>query len=373
MVRNAAALLLAALVACVTSPATAQHIDPRAAVEIGGVESDDAYQLHRVIGVRFLGHGGIVVGEADASRLRLYDAAGRHLRDVGGRGGGPAELRELLAFQVGDPNTLLALDRNGSRLRFSAAGTLLDRVPLELTPLADAAFNVVPWGLLPDGRILLRGNERLFGAANGRRTQRFAVYVVEPEAGTADTTGVFAAVEVEMRDGMPWPLAPPTELLWAPGAEGTVWLGSGREYRLRRMTTDGRVVGQVLASPPRPPVGRADLAELRRRMVARGATPNDQRVIAEWVDALPPAERAPALRAFFTDGLGRLWVQAWERAANGGGRWTVYDASGTRLFQVNAPPGLELTDAGAGSVVGIRVDELDRERVQVHALVGTGG
>jgi hypothetical protein len=48
--------------------------------------------------------------------------------------------------------------------------------------------------------------------------------------------------------------------------------------------------------------------------------------------------------------------------------WKVYDGSGRELFDVEGPRGLAITDARDGAVIGIHVDEYDRELVRVHAL-----
>ena len=358
--------LLPGVIPCQEALAT---IDPRPLVEIGHSDVDPADQLFAVSSARFLSDGSIVVAERHDARARMYDARGRHLVDLGGKGPGPGELSGgLIALAVGKADTVLMLDEGGARLRYLASGRLIDHTPLRLPQLADARFNLVSWGILPGGEFLLKGNERLFGASEGMHSQHFMVLVLSPRSGRLDTLGVFAEQDVMVRRGMPWPAAPVTPIAWAAGAGSDLWLGSARDDVIRRYAIDGELRVAIERHQPRSEVTDADIGEMVTDMVRRGATPNDRRVIREWATALPRADHAPAFRGIFVDRMERLWVERWPRTREGLSQWDVYAPSGHRVLTALGPKGLRITDARAGAVVGVGRDEDDRELVRVHPL-----
>lgn len=338
-------------------------------VEIGGSMRDPGDQLFAVFTARFLSDGRIIVAETHDARVRLYDARGRHVADIGGRGPGPGELTgSLQALTVGDGDTLLMLDESGARLRFLASGHLVDDTPLRLADDPDARFNVVPWGVLRDGRVLLKGNERLLGANDGRHVQNFQVLVYASGGAGIDTAGTFAAQEVVVERGIPWPTAPVTPLLWAPAIDDDVWLASPSTGVVRLISAEGREKLAVESRHRRVAVSDTDIHEMVSEVVLRGATANDRRVIREWATALPRADRAPAFRGLFTDSSGRLWIERWVRSADGAPQWDVHDASGRRILTVTGPPNLRITDAREELVIGVIRDSDDRELVRVHRL-----
>jgi hypothetical protein len=62
-------------------------------VDIGVADGDAAYQFGRVAGALRLADGRIVVADEQANHLRYFDAAGRHLRTVGGQAAARASSR----------------------------------------------------------------------------------------------------------------------------------------------------------------------------------------------------------------------------------------------------------------------------------------
>jgi hypothetical protein len=71
---------------------------PEPLVDVGLAEGDAAYQFGRVAGALRLDDGRIVVADGQANELRWFDAAGRHLKTAGRKGGGPGEFDGLHAL-----------------------------------------------------------------------------------------------------------------------------------------------------------------------------------------------------------------------------------------------------------------------------------
>jgi hypothetical protein len=97
------ALLLVPAVAAAQPPrvvragAPAWGATPRLVEElrIGVAEGDEQYMFGRIEGFAIAPGGGIVVGDDQVPVLRMYDARGRYLRDIGRRGEGPGEYRSI--------------------------------------------------------------------------------------------------------------------------------------------------------------------------------------------------------------------------------------------------------------------------------------
>ena len=75
-------------------------LSPEPEVVIGRVEGDERYLLSRVHGARRFTDGRIAILDLGSSRVRVYDAEGAHLFDVGGRGDGPSEFSSAHFFDL---------------------------------------------------------------------------------------------------------------------------------------------------------------------------------------------------------------------------------------------------------------------------------
>ena len=93
------------------------------------VEGDPAYDVVSVTGVRRLEGGGLLVAEAQARELHVYDASGSHVRTFGRRGDGPGEFGALsrLVGLAGD--TVRIWDSQNQRLTsYLTSGELIGTV-----------------------------------------------------------------------------------------------------------------------------------------------------------------------------------------------------------------------------------------------------
>ncbi len=81
--------------------------------QIGKVDGDAFHVLASVSYVTRLSDGSIAVFDSGSREIRYFDEAGRLLRAVGGRGGGPGEFEFFSRVVRGVGDTLLVLDENG--------------------------------------------------------------------------------------------------------------------------------------------------------------------------------------------------------------------------------------------------------------------
>ena len=96
------------------------------AQEIGVVEGDTNRQFHAVVSTLRLPDGRIVVADAGAAELRMFDADGQFIRRIGRRGGGPGEFRFIARLYPRGGDGLLVYDGAGPRLSvFDTSGAFV--------------------------------------------------------------------------------------------------------------------------------------------------------------------------------------------------------------------------------------------------------
>lgn len=117
---------------------------PEPVVTIGVVEGDEAHQLYHVVGSVRLADGRVVVANGGSSELRFFDANGRFIRAVGGRGGGPGEFAWLTGLYGHGSDSLLAVDGAGRLSVFDTAGTFARLAALDSVS-GDPTFPADVW------------------------------------------------------------------------------------------------------------------------------------------------------------------------------------------------------------------------------------
>src|SRR5690606_37975685 len=102
------------------------------ALEIGLADGAPEYLLNRVQATVRRADGTIVLANGGTQEIRFYDAEGRHLRSVGGPGGGPGEFQRLVWMDATRGDSILAYDLFAQRLStFSPDGDFVRAVNLD--------------------------------------------------------------------------------------------------------------------------------------------------------------------------------------------------------------------------------------------------
>lgn len=97
-------------------------------LELGVLDGDPAQQFNGVVSALRLSDGRLVIGDSGSKEVRFFTADGRHLRSVAGPGGGPGELRFLIAVSRLHGDTLIVSDWPvGQWHWFTAEGDFLER------------------------------------------------------------------------------------------------------------------------------------------------------------------------------------------------------------------------------------------------------
>ncbi|HEX6367732.1 MAG TPA: 6-bladed beta-propeller [Longimicrobium sp.] len=323
-------------------------------LRIGGAEAEGAAAFGRVADVEADPLGRIWVADGQANEIRVFDAAGLHVRTIGRRGAGPGEFTQITGMDWAPDGHLWVLD--GGNARF----TVLDTAGALVASHPRPGGGPVPWrgGFDAQGRlhdpIMVPGPQ---GLAEGivrydAGMQPRDTLWIPPHKGTYFTGGQ-GQITVPYSGTRVFALTP----------AGDVWLGVTDRYRFDRVTFAGDTVGAT--EKPHTPV-RVTEAEVEnalaayRDLEARG-TKLDRRLV--------PAEKPP-VNAVFSAPDGTLWVSP-TRQRTGPALLDVFDGEGAFLGSVRLPAlvansptpvirgdalyGVVRDDYGVESVVRLRI------------------
>jgi hypothetical protein len=335
--------------------------------DIGSSPVDPADQLGLVFGSSRFSNGRIAILDASLPAVRIYTSDGRHIRDIGREGSGPGEFREPIALAtVGD--SVVVLEREGEVEWIAESGRSIRTVRVPLVGFLDERFNARPSGVLPDGSIMLRGEERLFGRVTGEYRQTVGLLRVVGNA-VRDTLGWFRADSGRTAPRgvpIPQPYIPETGLLWT-GARDRVFVATADVPHVRAVSLSALPAVAFQIESRQVAITEADVREVAEAWVGRGVSQNDRRVIREFVDARPRLRRAPALRSLVAFSSDEVWIELWARRGPDS-EWLVYSAAGVLRARVFLPAIFRVQAIGADWVLGTLHDASGTPHVRLHRL-----
>jgi hypothetical protein len=296
------------------------------ALRIGSPEEGpDAFGL--VTSVLLDDDGYVFVGDMHAHHIQIFDAQGRYVRTIGREGRGPGEFTRVWSLAwVGD--TLAVMDPDAARIGL-------------LTHDGE-------WvGLWRYQRICC-GGIMLYRASPTKVYSRMwlgdgEAYVQYTPAGPSDTLPepeyqgeLISGTRCELAggDGMTYfeiPFAP--QYLHAPAPDGTIATVLTDRYQFAFITAAGDIVRVVDREYVNLPISDSEWedggASFREFLETWGKGSH-----CDPPDLQRP-ETKPALRSFFFDPAGRMWVEVY---AHTGFAYEVFDAEGRLIGIVPLPP-----------------------------------
>jgi hypothetical protein len=351
-------------------------VSERPALEIGMVDGTEAYQLDQVGDAVRLRDGTLAVADGGSQRIRLYDPEGRHLRDLGGRGGGPGEFVSLSAVRPSPGGSIAAWDARNKRLTvFDAAGGL-GRVE---TVEGVAGLHVPAIGWLDDGSVVVTPGMdpmtlRALEPGPRRETRQ---YLRVGGAGNIDTIATTPGRDDHIYHEAT-SFGTRTVLFgrnaYAAVAGDEVVIGESGRFEVRVHGADGtlRRIARVLVEPR--PVTPAKLAAAREREIEsrresrRLLAQRTGRPVEEDHSEMPARDTHPFFVALQLDAAGHVWLLEPRADEDAPRRWQVLDPDGRWLEAVETPAGLRVTAIGDDYVVGVHRDDFEVEYVRVHDL-----
>ncbi|MEX0891143.1 MAG: 6-bladed beta-propeller [Gemmatimonadota bacterium] len=369
-------------------PASGQEM-LRPDLVIGGPAASGAAAFEYVQAVGVTADGTIYVLDAGSADIRVFDAAGRTVRRVGGSGGGPGEFRRPSGMLLSG-DTLFVVDDELRRLTWlNAAGTAMATRNVPLSPTRHGMVI----------RILGRAGQRLYlatgmGCYIGRNAEtgrsvsadssvdrRYRLVAVDLVSGQPTILEDVRADDIHplYRDGGGCTVIP------APFPAATRWafLADGRRVSLQRGEPTIRIAPlstEEVASADAPPPGRILTIEYRGRAVRR----DDQEAYAHTVlnppgmelwdsdiawrtsalEEMEMPQTIPAADDLRVDAADGVWVRRGTSPADTTATWERFDRRGNRLPAIVLPAELRVERITADAVYGVMRDEYG-----VHSVV----
>lgn len=294
-----------------------------------GTEDGEAAKMFGAIGaVEVDPAGRIYVLELQATEIRVFDAAGNHVRTMGRQGAGPGELNQPVGLQWDRQGRLWTVDQANARFSvFDTTGAFVT------SHRKGGGLFSWQWdgGITRDGRLLAAGM-RMVGEGSGLRSAGRVLIEYDSLVQPVDTfeipqydAPVFEHRTANSRTMMNVPFAP--SLAWLVDKDGYYWAGVSDRYHLARVSMRGDTVRVVEREWTPAPVTAAErdvkIEELKGFRDA-GGKPDLSRI---------PSQK-PAFHRIVADDRNHLWVAPQLAEAEDGRVFDVFDAEGRYLGPV---------------------------------------
>ena len=343
-------------------------------VTIGAVFGDDpATQFTRIVGATRLGDGRIVVADGGSAELRFFDATGRHLQSVGGKGSGPGEFVRLTGLLRLAGDSLLAIQAMPPKQSlFSDTGAFVRLVETPAAP--DALLPHVASAILDDGTAVLAPGARPVMRFTGTRRDSITIFTAAPGEDSARLLGTFPSMNISGNGRFIAPVAfAPVGVRAARGDR--FYAGYAERFEITVHSKDGALQRLIRREWTATPVSQ-EARDAHIEMLSRG-TPESFR--QEFLKALTFAEHFPAYDDLLVDATGRLWVRAAptdgtelrmpEGLAAHAARWSIFDHDGGWLGDVRMPMGFDVLEVGTDYALGVWYDESEIPFVRLYPLI----
>lgn len=343
---------------------------------VGGMDGGPESEFGMIIGVDVDAAGRVYVADQQARRLRVFEADGSFVQDLGGPGEGPGEFGPGLAGVFVEGQTVYAPDVTNARIGvFSTEGEVLPPRPVALTDGIPLRWDETGTGDLVAQR---RGMdvEGMAALDDGDPITTF------PEEG--QEAEVLATVprgeSIQMNGGTPTIRIFEAEPIWDM-ANDMVAQGMNDRFRVE-LWRDGAL--ERVVTRPVEPVEVTDgeerrILDMTRDMMASTGVP--PQAVEQVVQQMEFGESYPVFAQLLLSEDGTLWVQRirtsrdvpegveWSPQDMGSNEWEVFDTEGRYLGVLSFPLRFQPIREVDGVVWGVERDEFDVQSVVGYRVV----
>ncbi len=325
-----------------------------------------------IIGAFLLQDDGIVVVDNDV-RVQYFDAAGTHIRTVGGPGAGPGESRWITKAALSENDTLFTYDAAGGAATFwtpegEYARSVQARADVwsrNILPLADGSivFEQETPGPAPvRGEVVTRSEKVLMRMADERATE-LASY-------DGDETLVLMLTGGRIGGGV--------ELLFHThlAVDGTrALIGDGKTGEVTVFDMERvEALSFTVPAPDRSQLSARDVGQFIEALMTSSRLQNQEREIERGLES---DRLVPAITGMLVDDTHRIWVEqfSYDRDADGVVSWdrtrlrrkyAVFSSDGEPLATVTLPPAFRPTHVARATIVGVQRSELGEESIALY-------
>ncbi len=336
---------------------------------IGSADGPPEYQFHLIEGALRLEDGRVAVADGGSGKIRFFDETGHFLNASGGTGDAPGEYRMLSALGSGPGDSLWVFDYGNRRF------TVLSRdgEPQRTVSLGGFLSAAGAVGRLPDGSFVVKegwGRATDGVTRTGLTRDPVAVAVFAPDGSSSDTLGLFPGREVFVsnEDGRAVMNAP----IFAHNTSATirgdeVFVGIQETLEIGSYSRDGTLERLWRVQNADLQLSADDIATRKQEVLS--TLPSERRAQArDQLDAMDVPSSRPAYGRLLVDADGSLWAAEQTRYPTTPRMWQVFSPDGRLLGAVVMPERFRLFQVGIDWVLGVGLDEVDVEYVQLYRL-----
>ena len=337
-------------------------------MRVGGMSDDPNYQFGLIAGIDIDPQGNVYVADQQGQMIRVYDASGNWLRNVGSAGGGPGELGLGVAGVFVQGDQVHVPDMGNLRLQsYALTGEAAGSHPLDLT-----AGIPLRWDQLPDGRIVAQ--RRSAGEGVGTDMEMDPVSTLEETPTTVLTMP--RGMSFEITGGAPQFRIFEAEPIWDVGEDGRIAFGMNGDYRINLHDAQGNLLRVVTMPFERREVTESDAARIKAAianlMANQGVPPA---ALDQVLLGFQFADYYPAFAQIVVSADGGMWVQQIKTAGDlsadtefnpqdlGSDRWDVFDAEGRFYGEFTLPERFQPLSFQGDVLYGVQRDEFDVQSV----------
>lgn len=326
----------------------AWEVEAHPSVSIGVADGPEDYMIGQLAGMLRLEDGSILIGDAFAQNLRVFDSAGTFVRSVGRPGEGPGEFGRISNVLRTAGDSIVVLDGEGSRAHVLDADLRFVRrfhPRLSATRAAEGWTSHTLVDFFDDGSILMSdyfescGAERLTGFCE----DSIGLFRTDEAGETLAKFGDFVNSRTETRRvargfGVSWG-EPHPQPYWAVH-DSRLYYGDSRRFEVRVYTMGGQLVRviRVVAAPPE--YDRDEV--LGSRPWPESSDPQRQEARRVYMEARADAEvpdTLPSFSGLLVDEPGNIWLREYDprSGVEDSSRWYVFDPEGRLRHAVRMP------------------------------------
>jgi hypothetical protein len=350
------------------SPASWRLAPPE--FEVGGWDAGPDHELANLGGVTLLANGHVVVGDRVAPFLKVFDATGRHVSDLGRLGEGPGEYNYVYEMDWCAPNQLSVFDVDRRVHRYDRDMTFLSTSLVSLEAIGGGTpyksdchpngFHVVTgWGdfrtQFKEGLyeatapvLLLRGQEVIRDFGERLSSERLGSLRPDGSPGGSGPHPFGRATVVGL------------------GSE-KVYIGDGSDYEIEVYDLSGESLPSLRWTGPSLRYDQDLVDELGARAVAQ-ASERSRPSLRRWYAEMPALDQLPAYDRIVVSDEDEIWVRQFAKPDSGGEAWVIFNSRHELAGRLHMPPRSTLWEVREGRVVYSVLDDLDVPIVRISRI-----
>lgn len=358
------------------APAIATELD------IGTADGPPETQFGAITGVTADSDGNIYILDTQAQRVRVFDAEGGFLREMGGAGTGPGELSQAATGILrvsGD--TIIVPDMMQQRVnRYAPDGTSAGSFPMLL-----AGGIPIRWDVTPDytmvhqiRRFVMPGQASPGGDAAPAEPTGDPVVSRALDGTVLDTLFTLPPGQSFQMGGNSMRMKLfEAEPVWDLAPDGRMYSGMNDQFRIEVRNPAGELERILTLPRERRAVSESDrtnmLDMLREMMGEQGAPPA---AVEQFLTMVQFADFYPAFATLTAGPDGQLWVQRIRSAESfaelggdfnpqdlGADEWDIFDNQGRYLGVLELPARFTPFHVDGRTIYGVTKDDLDVQHV----------